>query len=207
MIAIGNGCMDLGVYRSDTASYEPHTRSVALKASRLAGMVLKIFSTREPDFLKHLFVAYVRPTLEYAVAVWSPANAATRDLIERVQRRYAKRIRGYIDMSYSKRPKMLQLESLKNRRLYHDMLSTFKCVHGYTSASPDAFGLKLRYASMRAGGARLEHLCPRTKALPAAFLCRAPREWNELPDSVMTCKTISCFKNALRKHLSIAYEA
>ena len=146
VIASGNGCMDFGVYRSDTASYEPHARSVALKASRLAGMVLKIFSTRVPNFLKRLFVAYVRPTLEYAVAVWSPASVATRDLIERVQRRYTKRIRGYPDMSYSKRLEMLQLESLKSQKLYHDMLLTFKCLHGYTSASPDAFGLELHSA-------------------------------------------------------------
>ena len=129
VIGSGNGCMDLIVYRSDTASYEPCARSVALKASRLASMVLKIFSTREPDFLKCLFVAYVKPTLEYAVAVWSPASVAARDLIERVQRRYTKRIRGYTDMSHFKRLEMLQLESLKNRRLYHDMLLTFKCLH------------------------------------------------------------------------------
>ena len=63
VIASDNGCIDLGVYRSDTGSYEPHARSVALKASRLAGMVLKIFSTREPDFLKCLFVTNVRRTL------------------------------------------------------------------------------------------------------------------------------------------------
>ena len=81
VIANGNGCMDIGVYRSDTASYEPHARSVALKASRLAGMVVKIFSTREPDFLTRLFVAYVRPTLENAVAIKSPASVAARDLI------------------------------------------------------------------------------------------------------------------------------
>ena len=88
VIASGKGCMDLRIYRSDTASYEPHARSVAPKASRLAGIVFKIFSTREPDFLKRLFVAYVRPTLEYAVAVWSPASVAVRNLIERVQRWY-----------------------------------------------------------------------------------------------------------------------
>ena len=116
-------------------------------------------------------MAYVRPTLEFAVAVWSPASVAARDLIERVQRRYTKRIRGYTDMSYSKHLEMLLLESLKNRRLYHDMLLTFKCLHGYTSASPDAFGLKLRFASTRASCLRLEHFCPRIKALSAAFLC------------------------------------
>ena len=79
-------------------------------------------------------------------------------------------------MCDSKRLEMLQLESLKNRRLYYDMLWTFKCLHGYTSASPDAFGLELRSGSTRAGGLRLEHFCPRTKALSAAFLCRAPIE-------------------------------
>ena len=39
------------------------------------------------------------------------------------------------------------------------------------------------------------------------FLCPAPKECDELPDSVVTCKTISCFKIALRKHLSAANEA
>ena len=99
-------------------------------------------------------------------------------------------------MSYSKRLEMLQLESLKNRRLYHDMLLIFKCLHGYTSASPDAFGLKLRSASSSDWS-----------TFAAAFLCQAPREWDELPGSVVTCKTISCFKTALRKHLSVANEA
>ena len=85
-------------------------------------------------------------------------------------------------MSYFKHLEMLQLESLKNRRLYHDILLKFKCLHGFTSASPDAFVLKLRFASTRADGLRLEHFCPRAKALSAAFLSRAPREWDELPD-------------------------
>ena len=61
--------VDLAVCHSDTFSYEEHIRRIAYKAAKTAGMVLKVFSTRETEFLKIVYSVYVRPTLEYASSV------------------------------------------------------------------------------------------------------------------------------------------
>ena len=41
-----DSCKDLGVLRSSNLIYEEYAQNTALKAARLAGMVLKVFSTR-----------------------------------------------------------------------------------------------------------------------------------------------------------------
>ena len=61
--------MDLGVLRRKTFCYDKHAQKVALKATKLTGMMMKIFSSRESAFLRQLFVSYIRPTLEYAAPV------------------------------------------------------------------------------------------------------------------------------------------
>ena len=59
-------------------------QNTALKAAKLAGMVLKVFNMHEPAFLRQLFVSYIRPMLECAAPVWSPSSVASRDMLERV---------------------------------------------------------------------------------------------------------------------------
>ena len=66
MLTAAKTCNDLGLLRSHNFSYEEHARNVALKSARLSGMVLKVLSTRDLNFLRQLFVPYIQPTLEYA---------------------------------------------------------------------------------------------------------------------------------------------
>ena len=77
--------------RDKSFSYDIRIRNVALKATRLVGMVLKAFSTRNIDFMVKIFAAYIRPVLEYASVVWSPFSVALNDLFANVQRRFTKR--------------------------------------------------------------------------------------------------------------------
>jgi hypothetical protein len=109
-------CADLGVLRSDTFTFQPHVRAVALKAARLAGMVAKMFASHDRDFLVKLFCAYIRPVVEYASPVWSPKDVASCVLLENVQRRFTKRISGMSCLSYEERLDALKLLSLQQRR-------------------------------------------------------------------------------------------
>ena len=74
LLASVDSCMDLGVLRSKTFCYDVHAQKAALKANKLTGIMMNIFSSREPAFLRQLFVSYIRPTLEYAAPVWSPSS-------------------------------------------------------------------------------------------------------------------------------------
>ena len=92
VIAETDSCIGLGMHRSNDFSYEQHARETAAKVAKLFGMVMKLFCTREPAFMARLYISKLRPILNYSTHVWSPSNICTQ--LERVQRKYTKRIKG-----------------------------------------------------------------------------------------------------------------
>jgi len=74
------------------------------------------------------FNTYVRPLLENASPVWSPQYNYLIDKIEFVQRRFTKRLPGYISLDYRTRLISLEQCSLEKRRIVHDLVLMCKFV-------------------------------------------------------------------------------
>jgi len=68
---------------------------------------------------------YVRPILEYNSVVWSPWLKQDINQIEKVQRRFTKRLVGMKDLNYDERMHRLGLPSLELRRLHLDLIFCF----------------------------------------------------------------------------------
>ena len=81
----------------------------------------------------------VLPVIEYASSVWFPHYAADIRKVERVQRKFTKRLLGCSKLSYANRLARLKLESLEVRRLRHDLILTYKILFGLTDMNQSDF--------------------------------------------------------------------
>ena len=73
------------------------------KSHQRANMIIRCFVSRNTDLLVRAFTTYVRPLLEYNSVVWSPYLKCDIELIENVQRRFTKRLKGLSALSYDDR--------------------------------------------------------------------------------------------------------
>ena len=120
--ASADSANDLGVIRATNLIYDEHCTNIIRRAYSTCAFILRNFASRNASFMSRIFVAYIRPLLEYASQLWSPSAIDFINRIERVQRMFTKRIRSISHMTYDERLAHLNLHRLECRRLYLDML-------------------------------------------------------------------------------------
>ena len=87
---------DLAVIVDSHVSFAINTTKTVARAFTRTNLIHKYFTTRDVATLWRVFVAYVRPLLEYATCVWSPHR---KNRVESVQRKFSKRLPGYMALS------------------------------------------------------------------------------------------------------------
>lgn len=191
---------DLGVIRTSDSRHSEQCKRVAIKAARVANGIRRAFRCRAKELLWPAFQIYAMPILSYCSQVWSPVLKRDIGVLEHVQRKFTKYIRGIEHLSYEDRLRSLSALSLEHRRSCVDMTTVFKCLHGRMDCTPSDLGLSVSTSNTRGKGIRLGQRCGVSRVCDSLFVYRAPSEWNNLPLNISSCSSLNSFKDRLYEH-------
>ncbi|PKU45275.1 rna-directed dna polymerase from mobile element jockey-like [Limosa lapponica baueri] len=121
---------DLGVFVNEKLNMRQPCVLTAQKANRILGCIKRNVASRSREVILPLYSALMKPHLQYCVQLWSPQHKKDMDLLERVQRRAMKMIRGLEHLSYEDRLRELRFFSLENRKLCRDLVVAFQYLKG-----------------------------------------------------------------------------
>ena len=194
---------DVGVIVTPNMKPSNHCRKAALTANGVLSQVTRSFHFRDRNIFLKIYKMYVRPHLEFASPAWSPWLEGDIEILENVQKRFVKMVSGLHGTTYGEKLKELRILSLRNRRLYFDLVETFKCIRGYSKVDYRQWFLlekDLERRNTRARESPLNILPPRARLdmRKNFFSHRVVQRWNSLPDDMKENLSLDSFKNKLK---------
>jgi len=172
---------DLGVLVDEKLNMTSQCALIAQKANRIPGCIKSSTASRSREVILPLCSTLVRPHLESCVQLWSPQNRKGMDLLERVQRRSTKMIRGLEHLFHEERLRELGLFSLEKRWLQGYLIAAFQYLKEAYNKAGEGLFTGACSAKTRGNVLKLKEGRYRSDIRKKIFNMRVVRHWNRLP--------------------------
>ena len=187
---------------SSRLTWSDHIEQICAKARKLVGMMYRQFySWADSNTLLLIYQTCIRQHLEYACQLWDPFLNKGMQSLEAVQKFACKVCLKQWDLDYDSMLQLLNLPRLSVRREYLKPTTMYNIVSGHMYFPPSIFvQSNLPYYLNRTSTFNFIRPFAHTNYMYHSFVPSVVSSWNNLPDSVKHCSSISSFKRSLLYH-------